>query len=47
MTDMQRNLRLYPWFRIAGAGHAWIPVFFLYMNQSLPLDRIILLSSIY
>ena len=47
MTDMQRNQRLYPWFRIAGQGHAWIPVFFLYMSQSLPLDRIILLSAVY
>ncbi len=46
-SDLQRNLGLYHWFRIAGEGHAWIPVFFLYMSQTLTLDRIVLLSSIY
>ena len=46
-SDLQRNLQLYPWFRRAGEGHAWIPVFFLYMSETQSLDRIILLSSIY
>ncbi len=46
-SDLQLNVRLYPWFRMAGEGHAWIPVFFLYMSQTLSLDRIILLSSVY
>ena len=44
---MQRNIRLYPWFRAASDGHAWITVFFLYMSQKLPLDQVIELSAVY
>jgi len=43
----QLNIRLYPWFRAASDGHAWITVFFLYMSQSLPLDQVIELSAVY
>jgi len=43
----QLNIRLYPWFRAAADGHAWITVFFLYMSQSLPLDQVIELSAVY
>ncbi len=45
--DLQLNIRLYPWFRAASDGHAWITVFFLYMSQSLPLDQVIELSAVY
>ena len=44
---MHRNIRLYPWFRAASDGHAWITVFFLYMSQTLPLDQVIELSAVY
>jgi hypothetical protein len=44
---LQRNLRLYPWFRAAADGHAWITVFFLYMSQKVPLEQVIELSAIY
>jgi len=44
---VQRNIRLYPWFRAASDGHAWITVFFLYMSQKLPLDQVIELSAVY
>ena len=47
VSDLQLNLRLYPWFRAASDGHAWIAVFFLYMSQSLPLDQVIELSAVY
>ena len=47
MPDLQQNIRLYPWFRAAADGHAWITVFFLYMSQSLPLDQVIELSAVY
>ena len=47
MPHLQLNIRLYPWFRAAADGHAWITVFFLYMSQSLPLDQVIELSAIY
>ncbi len=47
MSNLQRNVVLYPWFRAASDGHAWITVFFLYMSQSLPLDQVIELSAVY
>ena len=47
MPDLPQNIRLYPWFRAAADGHAWITVFFLYMSQSLPLDQVIELSAVY
>ncbi len=40
-------MSLYPWFRAASDGHAWITVFFLYMSQSLPLNQVIELSAVY
>ena len=47
MSNLQRNISLYPWFRAVSDGHAWITVFFLYMSQSLPLEQVIELSAIY
>jgi MFS family permease len=47
VSNLQRNVVLYPWFRAASDGHAWITVFFLYMSQSLPLDQVIELSAVY
>jgi hypothetical protein len=47
VTSLQLNIRLYPWFRAAADGHAWITVFFLYMSQSLPLEQVIELSAVY
>ncbi len=47
MSNLQLNLQLYPWFRAASDGHAWITVFFLYMSQRLPLDQVIQLSAVY
>lgn len=47
MNSLQRNIRLYPYFRAFSDGHAWITVFFLYMSESLPLAEVIELSAIY
>ncbi len=47
MSNLQLNVRLYPWFRAAADGHAWITVFFLYMSRSLPLEQVIELSAVY
>ena len=47
MSQLENNIRLYPWFRAASDGHAWITVFFLYMSQTLPLDQVIQLSAVY
>ncbi|MDH3634950.1 MAG: MFS transporter [Gammaproteobacteria bacterium] len=47
MSQLESNIRLYPWFRAASDGHAWITVFFLYMSQTLSLDQVIQLSAVY
>ena len=47
MQKYQTNIRLYPYFRMASGGLAWISVFFLYMSSVLPLDQVIQLSAIY
>ncbi|MFT5113622.1 MAG: MFS family permease [Parasphingorhabdus sp.] len=47
MTSVQRNISIYPWFRMAADGYAWIPVFFLYMNTTLSIEKVIQLSAIY
>jgi hypothetical protein len=47
LSPLEENIRLYPWFRAASDGHAWITVFFLYMSQSLPLDKVIQLGAVY
>ena len=47
MPSLQRNVELYPWFRMAADGYAWIAVFFLYMSQTMSLDQVIQLSAIY
>jgi hypothetical protein len=47
LSSLERNIGLFPRFRMASDGQAWIPVFFLYMSQTLPLDRVIQLSAVY
>ena len=47
LKSLQRNVELYRWFRAAADGHAWITVFFLYMNSYLPLHQVIELSALY
>jgi MFS family permease len=47
LSQLEQNIRLYPWFRAASDGHAWITVFFLYMSQSLSLDQVIQLGAVY
>ncbi len=47
LQSLENNIRYYIWFRMASDGQAWIPVFFLYMSQSLPLEQVIQLSAIY
>ena len=44
---LQLNIRLYPYFRVASDGMAWITVFFLYMIRHVPLEEVILLSAVY
>lgn len=44
---MEKNIRLYPWFRVAADIQAWIPVFFLYFSDYVSLQQVLQLSSVY
>ncbi len=44
---MEKNIRLYPWFRVASDVQAWISVFFLYFSQFVSLEQILQLSAVY
>jgi len=41
------NLRLYPWYAILYETFFWVPVFFLFFNEHLGLEQVLLLESIY
>ncbi len=45
--NLQRNLRLYPWY--VGLFHAyfWLPVYFLFFNSKLDLPDVLYLESLY
>lgn len=48
MSDpLARNLRLYDWLLPGTRLLFWAPVFFLFFSRHLPLDRVLLLGSIY
>lgn len=44
---MERNLSLYPRYRMFGDAMAWLPVFFLYFNAHLSLADVLRLEAIY
>lgn len=45
--SLQRNIELYPYFRIAADGLAWLPVFFLFFSQYLTLAEVVALEAVY
>lgn len=45
--NMQRNVRLYPWFQAFASLHFWLPVFFLYFLSALSLREVLILETIY
>lgn len=44
---MERNLWLYPRYRVLRDAIFWLPVFFLYFRSVLPADRVLLLEAAY
>jgi len=44
---VERNVRLYPWYRSLTAAMAWLPIFFLFFSEYLTLKEVILLEAIY
>jgi MFS family permease len=48
MNDaLEKNVQLYPYFRLAGDALAWLPVFFLFFSQYLSLSEVLALEAIY
>lgn len=46
-AGLRRNSRLYVWFRMTAEYMAWMPVFFLYLNQYVSVADVLLLEAIY
>jgi len=46
-SAMNRNVRLYPWYAAVFNAHFWMPVFFLYFLQHMPLVDVLWLEAIY
>ncbi len=47
ISEMERNIRLYPWYAALFNAYFWMPVFFLYFGEHLPLARVLQLEGIY
>lgn len=45
--SLERNARLYPWFRAVFSAHFWLPVFFLYFSSRFSLADVLRLEAIY
>ncbi len=43
----RRNLARYPWYVGGVAAYAWMPVFFLYFSDHLPLSDVLALEAVY
>ena len=47
MGSAARNGRLYPLYQAFFNAYFWLPVFFLYFSEQLPLRRVLQLEAIY
>ncbi len=46
-ADLERNLRLYPWYQACAGFMPWLPIFFLYFFQIVSLASALQLSAVY
>ena len=44
---LQKNISVYVWYRACSSFLPWLPIFFLYFNQFVPLQGVLTLSAIY
>lgn len=44
---MKRNIDLYPWYVTLFGASAWTPIFFIFFNEHVSLDQVLLLEAIY
>lgn len=46
-SKLTRSVRLYPIYAPIAQAHFWLPVFFLFFNQHMTIDRVLRLEAIY
>ncbi len=46
-ADLERNLKLYPWFAMSLESLFWAPVFFLLFSSKFPIAQVLQLEGIY
>ena len=46
-SELTRSVRLYPIYAPFAQAYFWLPVFFLYFNQHMPIEQVLRLEAIY
>ena len=46
-SELTRSIRLYPIYALLAQADFWLPVFFLYFNQHMPIEQVLRLEAIY
>ncbi len=46
-SELTRSIRLYPIYAPLAQAYFWLPVFFLYFNQHMPIEQVLRLEAIY
>ncbi len=46
-SELTRSIRLYPIYAPIAQADFWLPVFFLYFNQHMPIEQVLRLEAIY
>ena len=46
-SELTRSVRLYPIYAPLTQAYFWLPVFFLYFNQHMPIEQVLRLEAIY
>ena len=46
-ADLERNLKLYPWFAMSLESLFWAPIFFLLFSSKFPIAQVLQLECIY
>ena len=46
-SELTRSVRLYPIYAPLAQAYFWLPVFFLYFNQYMPIEQVLRLEAIY
>ena len=46
-SELTRSVRLYPIYAPLAQAYFWLPVFFLYFNQHMPIEQVLRLEAIY